>query len=111
MSTSAPLSSYVAPSATASFNPGGPIANITSGLPSGALTSIIPTALPSGGAFPTGGFHHHGGFNGSAVPTKPLPEGFTLQDLLEWVDYLMRTMFKDMKKEQRFHPRDIKAWQ
>jgi len=70
-----------------------PIVSIATGIPSSILTQTIPTALPWGipGAAPTAGAlsatanHTYGG-----VPSKPLPEGFTLKDLLEWVAYLLK---------------------
>lgn len=87
-------SSYITPVVSSAsalpYNPSGIIANITSALPTGALTSIIPTALPTGPAFPTGGF------GGKGVPSKPLPAGFTMEDLLEWINYLLSKMWRDM---------------
>jgi hypothetical protein len=36
------------------------------------------------------------------MPSKPLPEGFTLADLLEWVDYLITKAFTN-----NVHARDV----
>ncbi|KAF2710868.1 lytic polysaccharide monooxygenase [Pleomassaria siparia CBS 279.74] len=59
------------------------IAGFSSVIPSGFLTSVLPTAAPTGGA---------GNYTGD-LPTAPLPEGITLKDLLDWVSYIMHNMF------------------
>lgn len=71
------------------------LASLTSALPSGALTSTISTALPSS--------------TGSAtVPSKPLPSGTTLEDLLEWVSYLFsQESTSKSSKAKRAHARDL----
>ncbi|KAL9097835.1 MAG: hypothetical protein Q9165_000161 [Trypethelium subeluteriae] len=62
---------------------------LTSALPSSLLTSVLPTAVPTGTA------------SGPVpVPTNPLPEGTTLQDLLDWVSYVFAQMFKDLESQQ-----------
>ncbi|KAK4580338.1 hypothetical protein LTR86_000541 [Recurvomyces mirabilis] len=64
--------------ATSSYLP--PIATIVSNLPSSVLTKTISsTAIPT----PTGGA------TTLPMPSKPLPPGWTLEDLLQWVDYLV----------------------
>ena len=65
---------------------------IADSVPSAALTSTISTTLPT----PTGTQ------TDEDVPSKPLPEGFTLADLLEWVDYLITKAFTD-----NVHARDV----
>ena len=72
---------------------------LTSQLPSAILTSTLPTAIPTSAA---------GG--STPMPSKPLPEGMTFQDLLEWVSYVFATMFKDLEQEQtqqNNHPRNF----
>ena len=69
---------------------------LTSALPSELLTSVLPTAVPTGAA------------SGSVpAPSKPLPEGTTLEDLLEWMSYIFQTMFKTLEGEQKNHARDF----
>lgn len=61
-------------------------------IPSEVLTSALPT-LPTASA------------TGSATtPSVPLPEGTTLQDLLEWLDWILRTYFS---RGHRKHARDM----
>ena len=83
-------SAVVAPIVTG--NPLAPIANLTSALPTGALTSIIPTALPT--ALATG----YGSAN-ITTPTKPLPSGMSLSDLLEWIAYLLGKASEEAQEE------------
>jgi len=68
------------------------VTKIADSVPSAALTSTISTALPT----PTGTE------TSEDMPSKPLPEGFTLADLLEWVDYLITKAFTD-----NVHARDV----
>jgi len=68
------------------------VTKIADSVPSAALTSTISTALPT----PTGTE------TTEDMPSKPLPEGFTLADLLEWVDYLITKAFTD-----NIHARDV----
>jgi hypothetical protein len=68
------------------------VTKIADSVPSAALTSTISTDLPT----PTGTETE------DDMPTKPLPEGFTLADLLEWVDYLLTKAFTD-----NIHARDV----
>ncbi|KAF2180219.1 lytic polysaccharide monooxygenase [Zopfia rhizophila CBS 207.26] len=71
------------------------IANITAAVPSGLLTSALPTAVPTAGNI------------SGPVPTTPLPEGITLKDLLDWISYIMRDFFHKAGKngKGRKHPR------
>ncbi|GAB7346217.1 hypothetical protein MBLNU457_4950t1 [Dothideomycetes sp. NU457] len=57
-----------------------PFANLTTALPASLLTSTISTALPTAApsAYPS-----------LSTPSKPLPSDMSLQDLLEWVSYLI----------------------
>lgn len=71
------------------------IASISQAIPSSLLTGVIPTALPTGGPATNGS---------GSLPEKPLPEGVTLKDLLEWLSYAMRNFFKS-HHENRKHPR------
>lgn len=81
------------------------IANLTSALPTGAQpTGAVPTALPS--IFP----------NGTVDPHTPgMPKGgLTLKQILEWIAWLLKNAFKDIKDEKngsgkvhRAHARDI----
>ncbi|KAI1488730.1 chitin binding domain-containing protein [Biscogniauxia mediterranea] len=48
----------------------------TDGIPPSLLTSVISTVLPTA----------------VSVPTQPLTEGTTLQDLIDWVNYLMSSV-------------------
>jgi uncharacterized protein YodC (DUF2158 family) len=68
------------------------VTKIADSVPSAAMTSVISTALPT----PTGSETQ------ADMPSKPLPEGFTLGDLLEWVDYLLSKAFTDS-----IHARDL----
>lgn len=112
--TSAPATTYSAPSATtaapvetsapAGYIAPAAISSIAAGIPSSVLTATIPTVLPTGTggvAAPTGGY---GMGNGSldGMPSKPLPPGYTLKDLLEWVAYLMKQMWKEGGHQRDF---------
>jgi len=68
------------------------VTKIADSVPSAAMTSVISESAPK----PTGSQ------TDDDVPSKPLPEGFTLADLLEWVDYLLTKAFTD-----NIHARDI----
>jgi len=99
------VTAYSAPSslaalASAESSAVAPVASIVSALPSGALTKVIPTVLPSGTAFPTGGFSGNNTLGGA--PTKPLPAGFTLQDLLQWVEYMLKQMTREGGHQRDF---------
>lgn len=85
----------------ASTSAAAPVASLVSALPSGALTKTIPTVLPTGGAHPTGGFSGNSSSLGDA-PTKPLPAGYTLQDLLEWVAYMMKQVMSEGTHQRDF---------
>ncbi|KAK0899903.1 hypothetical protein LTR91_021327 [Friedmanniomyces endolithicus] len=78
------------------------IANLTSALPSHAQpTGAVPTALPTQVT------------NGTAPPhpTKP-HNGMSLKQILEWIEYLLSQAFADQGSSsdagaQRAHPRDL----
>jgi hypothetical protein len=80
--SSAPPTATVIPDVTA----------IKDSVPSAAMTSVIATTLPT----------PEGDETEDDMPSKPLPEGFTLGDLLEWVDYLLGKAFTDS-----IHARDL----
>ncbi|KAF2805266.1 uncharacterized protein BDZ99DRAFT_480659 [Mytilinidion resinicola] len=66
-------------------------------LPSGLLTSVLPTAVPTGTDNSSG-----------ELPSTPLPAGMTLKEFLKWFNYIMRTYFrKGPEQGERKHPRDI----
>lgn len=93
VATSAPVSQASATQAASSTVTSAPaVTKIADSVPSAALTSTISTALPT----PTGTE------TSEDMPSKPLPEGFTLADLLEWVDYLLTKAFSDS-----VHARDV----
>ncbi|GAB7324304.1 hypothetical protein MBLNU13_g08270t1 [Cladosporium sp. NU13] len=93
VATSAPVSQASATQAASSTVTSAPaVTKVADSVPSAALTSTISTALPT----PTGTE------TDEDVPSKPLPEGFTLADLLEWVDYLITKAFTD-----NVHARDV----
>ncbi|KXT14866.1 hypothetical protein AC579_743 [Pseudocercospora musae] len=93
----------VAASVTAA--PESAIASLISAVPSEALTSTIPTTIvPTGtasAASPTG--YSSGETEWGSKPSKPLPAGWTLKDLLEWVAYLMKQSWSG----KRNHARDF----
>lgn len=97
-------SSYVAPSVTSLP------AVITSAIP--ALSSAIPSeiltsALPTGTVVPAAS-------NGTTpAGLKPLPAGTTIQDLLDWIAYVLGMMFEEREgaeshRQNRRHARDVK---
>ncbi|KAI1496508.1 chitin binding domain-containing protein [Biscogniauxia marginata] len=55
-------------------------------IPSGLLTSILPTALPTG----------------TSAPTQPITEGTTMQDLVDWVNYLMLSVSSTKRHARDF---------
>jgi cellulase len=71
------------------------IAGFGTAIPSGLLTSALPTAVPTGDSNYTG-----------TLPTAALPEGITLKDLLEWVSYIMHNM---LNKQNRGHKAQAQA--
>ena len=83
-----PASATSAPTATSVPD----VTQIKDSVPSAAMTSVIPTTLPT----------PEGDETEDDMPSKPLPEGFTLGDLLEWVDYLLSKAFTDS-----IHARDL----
>ena len=92
-----PSSSLAAPSSTPSgsacVSVASPIVSLASASPTNASTTSLPTistgtiiSNPSGSP---------------PYPTKPLPAGTTLQDLLEWLQIMLTQVFRDGKKERR----------
>ncbi|GAB7354804.1 hypothetical protein MBLNU459_g5196t1 [Dothideomycetes sp. NU459] len=99
---SAPAASSAAASSAAS-SVVAPLASAASALPSGALTSTISTTLPTA----TGSSG-----NSTGLPSKPLPAGTTLADLLEWVQYLFSEYYSKSgsskaANKSRAHARDV----
>jgi len=82
MTIPAPMTTLAAATtpATNATNPLAPIANLTSAIPVSLLTSTIATTLPT--AVPSA-------YPSLTTPSKPLPSDMSLQDLLEWVSYLI----------------------
>lgn len=71
------------------------IAQITSTLPAGALNSTVPTSIPE--AY----LRQHPGM-------KPLPAGFTMNDILQWIAYFFaRGETSQGTQVTRRHARDI----
>ncbi|KAI4742498.1 glycoside hydrolase [Aureobasidium sp. EXF-12298] len=73
------------------------VSAIASAIPSEMLTSTISAGIPTGTASA-----------GVAKPTKALPEGTTLEDLLSWVEYLFaenaaKTASKHRRHARAFH--------
>ncbi|KAI5197706.1 glycoside hydrolase [Aureobasidium subglaciale] len=68
---------YAAPSASTTAVSQASVSEIAAAIPSSMLTSTISAGVPTGTASA-----------GIALPTKALPEGTTLEDLLSWVEYL-----------------------
>lgn len=99
---SAPASASAAASSAAS-SAVAPIVSIASALPSGALTSTISTALPTA----TGSASN----STSGLPSKSLPAGTTLEDLLQWVQYLFSEYYtkgsNKVVSKSRAHARDL----
>ena len=82
------------------------IATLASAIPSEALTSTLPAY--SAAPVPTGGYSgsENGTIHWGDLPSKPLPEGWCLKDLLQWVAYLLKQSWT--KGDQRNHARDFK---
>jgi cellulase len=70
--------------------PAADISAVASSLPSSVLDAPIPTATSSSD-------------KSDGKPSKALPEGFTLKDLLEWVNYLLSKAYNSEGK----HARDV----
>jgi hypothetical protein len=73
------------------------ISQIATAIPSGLMTSVLPSAIPTQSANTTG-----------PLPEQALPEGFTLKDLLDWIAYIMRNFGKKAHQGHasvRQHPR------
>jgi cellulase len=75
---------------TTTSAPAADISAVASSLPSSVLNAPIPTETSSTDS-------------SDGKPSKPLPEGFTLADLLEWVNYLLK---KAMSPDSK-HARDV----
>lgn len=74
------------------------ISALASAVPSEVLTSTISTGIPTATAS-----------SGVAKPTKALPEGTTLEDLLSWVEYLFSeySTSSTTSSKLRRHARDL----
>lgn len=70
------------------------VSEIASAIPSQMLTSTISAGVPTGTASA-----------GVAKPTKALPEGTTLEDLLSWVEYLFAENSSKASTKHRRHAR------
>jgi len=70
------------------------VSAIASAIPSSILTSTISAGIPTGTASA-----------GVAKPTKALPEGTTLEDLLSWVEYLFAENASKTASKHRRHAR------
>jgi cellulase len=75
---------------TATTVPASDVSAVASSLPSSVLNAPIPTTTSSSDS-------------SDGRPSKPLPEGFTLADLLEWVNYLLKKAMNSNGK----HARDV----
>jgi len=75
---------------TTTTAPAAGISAVASSLPSSVLDAPIPTASSSSD-------------KADGKPSKALPEGFTLKDLLEWVNYLLSKAYNAEGK----HARDV----
>ena len=76
------------------------LANLTSALPETAQpTGAVPTALPSTYA------------NGTGVQPVEPHHGMSLQDILDWIAYLLAHTFTDIQEDEgnskRSHARDL----
>ncbi|KAK6432973.1 hypothetical protein LTR95_010851 [Oleoguttula sp. CCFEE 5521] len=80
------------------------ISAIADTVPSSALTATISQALPSPAAF---GNSSTSGSAAPGYPSKPLPEGFTLKDVLEWAAYLLGKAFSQDGNKMKRHARDL----
>ncbi|KAI9689311.1 MAG: hypothetical protein M1822_009961 [Bathelium mastoideum] len=90
----APATTTLATSAQAISSAASSALGLTSALPSSILTSVLPTAVPTGTTT-----------TGSAP--KPIPSGTSVQDLLEWMNYVFNLLFKDLESEQKNHARSF----
>ncbi|KAH0337862.1 putative endoglucanase, partial [Aureobasidium melanogenum] len=70
------------------------VSDIATAVPSQMLTSTISAGIPTGTAAA-----------GVAKPTKALPEGTTLEDLLSWVEYLFAENSAKAATKHRRHAR------
>jgi len=79
------------------------IVSAASALPISVLTNTISTLLPT----TTGstGDGHGGNDSLPSVPNMPLPAAFTMKDLLEWVNYLLKQFFSEQHHQRDFHSR------
>ena len=89
--TSAPAASNAAPVSSA-------ISSLTQAIPTSLLTSVLPSALPTGSANSSGS---------APIPSSPLPDGFTIQDLLEWLSYMMSELQGVTNSNTRRHARAL----
>ncbi|CAD0090398.1 unnamed protein product [Aureobasidium mustum] len=81
--------------ASATGAPAAPaVSDLASAVPSQMLTSTISAGIPTGTASA-----------GVAKPTKALPEGTTLEDLLSWVEYLFAENSAKAATKHRRHAR------
>ncbi|KAF2688778.1 lytic polysaccharide monooxygenase [Lentithecium fluviatile CBS 122367] len=91
------------PTATATAVPTSVIDPLVSGI--GAISTAIPTSFltqPLPTAVPTGATGNASG----PLPSKPLPAGVTLKDLLEWLSYYLKNIRKGGRATAaRKHPR------
>lgn len=70
--------------------PAADVSAVASSLPSSVVNAPIPTSTSSSD-------------KANGKPSKALPEGFTLKDLLEWVNYLLSKAYNEEGK----HARDV----
>ncbi|KAF2233882.1 hypothetical protein EV356DRAFT_503130 [Viridothelium virens] len=78
------------------------VSSLTQAIPTSLLTSVIPTAAPTGASSGSGSV---------PAPSSPLPEGFTIQDLMDWLAYIMSDVVKDLggsTKKSRKYARDFR---
>ncbi|KAG9579973.1 putative endoglucanase, partial [Aureobasidium melanogenum] len=87
-------STAVTVTAGASATAAAAVSDIASAVPSQMLTSTISAGIPTGTASA-----------GVAKPTKALPEGTTLEDLLSWVEYLFAENSAKAATKHRRHAR------
>ncbi|KAH0160852.1 putative endoglucanase, partial [Aureobasidium melanogenum] len=87
-------STAVTVTAGASATAAAAVSDIASAIPPQMLTSTISAGIPTGTAAA-----------GVAKPTKALPEGTTLEDLLSWVEYLFAENSAKAATKHRRHAR------
>ncbi|KAL1586027.1 hypothetical protein WHR41_04824 [Cladosporium halotolerans] len=68
-----------------------------------AVTKVADTASTSSGSTSSGSTTTTTAETDAEMPSKPLPEGFTLDDLLAWVNYLLSSAWND----SGVHARDV----